>query len=96
MIKMAEQNTEKGIQDIKNVLKTDKVVMGTERTLKEIKENKIGTVYLSSNVPDDVEASINHYSELADVEIVKLSVPNDELGVMCQKPFFISVLGVRK
>ncbi|MGM5482601.1 MAG: ribosomal L7Ae/L30e/S12e/Gadd45 family protein [Nanobdellota archaeon] len=95
---MAEQtnNTEKGIQDIKSVLKTDKVVMGTEGTIKDIKQNRIATVYLSSNVPEDIEKEISYYAEINDFEVVKLSVPNDELGVLCQKPFFVSVLGVRK
>ena len=90
---MAEQES---IKEIKSVLKTDKVVMGTEETIKELKQNKISTVYLSSNVAENVENDINYYSEIAGAEVVKLSVPNDELGVMCQKPYYVAVLGIRK
>lgn len=97
MIKMAEENTnEKNIQEIKELLKTDKIILGTEETFKEMKKNNISAVYLSSNVPKDTQDSINHYSELCGAKVINLSVPNDELGVLCQKPFYVSVLGVRK
>jgi len=92
---MAAQ-TENAIKELKSVLNTGKLVMGTEQTLKELKKSTLSKVYLASNTPDNVKEDIEYYAELAEVEVISLSVPNEELGVMCQKPFYISVLGVRK
>ncbi len=92
---MAAQ-TENAIKELKSVLNTGKLVMGTEQTLKELKKSSLSKIYLASNTPDSVREDVNYYAGLAGVEVLELAVPNEELGVMCQKPFYISVLGVRK
>ncbi|MFW6013705.1 MAG: ribosomal L7Ae/L30e/S12e/Gadd45 family protein [Nanoarchaeota archaeon] len=88
--------TENAIKELKSVLNTGKLVMGTEQTLKELKKNSLTKVFLASNTPDNVREDVEYYAGIAGAEVVALSVPNEELGVMCQKPFYISVLGVRK
>lgn len=81
---------------IKKIVKEDKVVIGSERTLKNLKLGKISKVLISSNCPARVEKSIMHYSALSGAEAVKLKYANEELGVICKKPFSISMLGVLK
>lgn len=93
-MKMAAQ--ENVIKELKSVLNTDKIVIGTEETIKELKGQMLSKVYLSSNVPEKVAEDIAYYCDLAGTEIVRLEVPNEELGVMCQKPYYISVLGIKK
>ncbi len=80
---------------LKKSLNEGKVVVGTQRVIKLLKQGKLKKIYLSSNCPAEVVADLEHYSKLAKTEIVRLKQPNDELGIFCKKPFSISVLGVR-
>ena len=81
---------------IKKLIKEEKIIIGSERTLKSLKLGKIGKVLLSSNCPASVEKSVLHYSALSGAESINLKYANDELGVICKKPFSISMLGVLK
>ncbi len=84
------------IEDLKKLVKTKKVVFGREETVKGLKLGKLGKVYMTVNCPEDLKADIAYYAELSGAEIVQLSIPNDELGTICRKPFVISVLSVPK
>ena len=64
--------------------------------MKQLKLGKIEKVLVSSNCPASVEKKINHYAALNNTEVHKLEYPNDELGVICKKPFSISVLSFLK
>ena|SRR3989338_5970839 len=91
-----KQVVDKDIEDIKKLLKTKKLVIGTERTIKNIRLGKTDTVYLSANCPEKVEEDINYYKKMSDFKVIKLEHPNDEIGAVCKKPFLISVLSVLK
>lgn len=84
------------MEDIKKLVKEKKVFIGTEQTMKNLKLGNVSKIFLASNCIDNVKEDIKHYSELAGTEVVELDTPNDELGLMCRKPFSISVLGVKK
>ena len=93
---MAKQTASKNISEIKKSLKEGKMIIGTERTMKGLRQGKLEKVYLSSNCSEDVKNDIKHYSQLSNVNVVELSQPNEELGVICKKTFSISVLGQLK
>jgi len=91
---MAKETVDKTIAEIKKLLKDKKLIIGTERTIKNLKLGRISKVYVSSNCPENVNDDISYYSKLANAAVLKLSYPNDELGVICKKPFSISVLSI--
>lgn len=82
--------------EIKKMLKAGNVIIGTERAIKNIKLGRVQKVLVSSNCPEGVEKDINYYASLSGAEIQKLEYPNDELSVICKKPFSISVLAFLK
>ncbi len=82
--------------DIKKILKSKKLVIGTEKTLKNLKRGKASKVYETANSPERIKEDIKQYAKLSKAELIELDVPNDELGVICKKPFSISVLSVAK
>jgi len=82
--------------EIKKMLKSGNVIIGTERALKKLKLGKIQKVLVSSNCPSNIENDVNYYAGLSGAEVNKLDYPNDELGVLCKKPFSISVLALVK
>lgn len=82
--------------EIKKMLKAGNVLIGTERTIKSLKLGKVQKVLVSSNCPAKVENDINYYAGLSGAEFHKLDYPNDELSVICKKPFSISVMAFLK
>ena len=88
--------TDKDLVEIKKLLKTKKLVIGTGITIKKLKAGKLAQVFVSSNCPDKINEDIEYYSKLGGTNVVKLKISNDELGIVCKKPFSISVLGVVK
>jgi large subunit ribosomal protein L30e len=84
------------LSDIKKMLKGGSAVIGTERVIKSLRLGKMQKILVSSNCPIYAEKDISHYASLIGAELYKLDYPNDELGVICKKPFSISVLGFLK
>ena len=82
--------------EIKKLLKAKSLVIGTENTLKNLKLGRIDRVILSSNCPDKVAEDLGYYAGLSKAETVRVPYPNEELGVICKKPFSISVLSILK
>lgn len=82
--------------EIKKMLKAGNVVLGTEMAIKNLKLGKVQKILLSSNCPARVESDINYYAGLSGAECHKLDFPNEELSVICKKPFAISVLALVK
>ncbi len=76
-----------------DALKSEKIIFGEERILKLLKLGKVKVVFLASNVKKDVENEVDNLAKLSKVEVVKLTISNNEVGVICKKPFFISMLG---
>lgn len=81
---------------IKKLLKDNKYIIGTERTLKNLKLGKVDKVLVTTNCPSKQVEDIEHYAKLAKTKVEKIPYPNEELGIICKKPFSISVLSILK
>jgi len=84
------------IDDIKKLLKSKNLVIGTGKTIKKLKLGKLSVVYLSSNCPKNIREDIKYYSGLSGTNVVEIEETNEDIGVACKKPFFISVVSVIK
>ncbi len=84
------------IEDIKKAIKEGNAVIGTNEVIKGLKKNKLAKVYVTSNCPEDVKKDVNYYADFSKTEVVNLKEKNDELGMICKKPFSISLFGVSK
>ncbi len=81
--------------EIRKLLGSDKLIIGSDRVLKMLRNNELKQVILASNVKREMHDDIVTYSKQNNIEVVQLDVPNEELGIYCKKPFHISVLGIR-
>lgn len=80
------------LSELRKALKDEKIIFGTKSTLKKIRDGKVKKVFLASNCPKNTEENIKHYAKLAKADVVKLKIPNDELGVTCKKQYLVSIL----
>ncbi len=83
-------------EEITKLLKSKNFIIGTNRTIKYLKLGKLSRVYVSSNCPKNVREDIDYYGGLSKTPIIELNQTNEELGTLCKKPFFVSVLSVLK
>ncbi|MEM4336860.1 MAG: ribosomal L7Ae/L30e/S12e/Gadd45 family protein [Candidatus Woesearchaeota archaeon] len=84
------------IDDIRKLLNTKKLIIGTDRSMKNLKIGKLSKIYVSKNCPNNIKEDIKYYGGLAGTEVIELEETNEELGIACKKPFFISVVSVLK
>jgi len=84
------------IAEIKKLLKEEKLIIGKDVVLKGLRSGTLEKVFLATNCPEELKASIEHYAGMSGVEIVSAGVANTELGDICKKPFQIAVLGLVK
>jgi len=91
---MPAKREEKVVTELKKLAETKKLVIGTDRVLKLVRQGKLSRVFVSSNCPQKTRDDIAYYAKLAGAAVVELAYRNSELGTLCKKPFAISVLGV--
>ena len=80
---------------IKN-LKTDKLLLGAKSTVKALRKSNVQKIFLASNCPDMLVEVIEHLAAFENVEVETLNVACDELGIVCKKPFLVSVVSILK
>ena len=93
---MAKKAVKTTLAEIRKLAEAGKLILGTEKTVKELKTGGINKVFITSNCPDNVREDIGKYASLSNAEVEELEIPNDELGVICKKPFSISIAGIVK
>ena len=84
------------IDEIKNNLKSKRLVLGASISVKSLKSGSLAKVFLSSNCPESLKKDIEYYCGISGCPVEALDVPNDELGVVCKKLFPVSVVGLLK
>ena len=84
------------LDEIRNNLKGKRLVLGTESTVKQLRRSRLSKVFLSSNAPESVKKDVAYYCSISNCSVENMDVPNDELGVICKKPFSVSVVGLLK
>ena len=80
------------LEEIKKYIKSDKLIFGTDETLKSLRKGTLDKVFLAAKTKQSTSEDFNHYAKLAKVEVIQLDLPNDELGTFCKKPYSISVI----
>lgn len=91
---MAKKVVEGIVSELKKLIGDGKLVLGRERTIKLLRDGKLVKVYLSSDCSEDALSELEHECSVFDIPFEKLSKTSVEIGVICRKPFSISVIGV--
>ncbi len=71
-----------------------KFVLGAKDTLKHLRSKKLCSVFVSSNCDSAVKADIERYCRIGSVEFSELDETSEDIGVVCKKSFFVSVVGI--
>jgi large subunit ribosomal protein L30e len=75
-------------------VKTGKVVLGTKRTLKLLKQGKPKMIIVSKNCPKETLDEINYYGKLSEISVYTYSGTSWDLGAVCGRPHMVSCIAV--
>jgi ribosomal protein L30E len=80
------------VNQIQQAMSENKTLFGT----RSIKKNlpKIQKVYLTKNCGEQTVEDMKYYATLAKLDIETLTISNEELSIMCKKPFLINVVSI--
>lgn len=79
--------------ELRKALKEKGLCLGSREVISKLKNGKLKKVFLASNCRQDLLKDVEHYSKINKIEVVKLDKTNEEVGLLCKKPYSISILG---
>lgn len=82
--------------EIKKLLSADRLIIGTDLTIKNLKQGNLEKVFVTANCPKQVQEDLQRYTQIAGAQVVSAGVENEELGILCKRRHAVSVLGVKK
>ncbi len=83
-------------EEIKNAIKSNKLIIGTRTVFKCLKRGSIETVIYASNCPDSSKEDLNRYVKASNIKISEFKGDSVKLGEFCGKPFNILLIGIKK
>ena len=89
-----KKETNEDITKIKKAIDDKKLIIGSQRVVKELKRSKLLEVFITANCENRVKEDLKHYSSMQKVKLTSLDINNEELGVICKKPFSVSIIGI--
>lgn len=96
MIMIKKTVEEKEIDEIRTALKKNKIIIGSNQTIKLLKLGKMESIFITKNCPEYIKADLRNYCTLNKTRLVEISYPNKELGIICKKQHAISVVSIPK
>ena len=82
------------IEEIRKAIAGNKQIIGTSVTLKRLKANKIEKIFITKTIAKESLSDIQHYAGILNIPVEKLDMSNEELGILCKKPFRINVFSI--
>ena len=82
--------------EVRAALKNDKIVIGWNSVESLLRKGGLKKVLLSKTVPSKLRDDILAYSKINNVSVEDFAGDAYELGVLCKKPFGVSVLGIKE
>lgn len=84
------------IEEIRQKLTNEKLIIGAERTLKALRKNKLEKIWLAKNPKPEIKEEITRYAQINKTTVETLKETNEDLGIVCKKQHAISVISLLK
>ncbi len=78
--------------------KTGSIVYGKKRVLRSLRQNPFKMLIIAKNCSQDLENHLNYYNSLLKNQlfIYRYKGSSWDLGLVCAKPYMISVIGIEE
>ena len=84
------------IAELKKLVDTKKLVIGAEKTAKELKKGTLKKIYVSMNCSPAMKETLSSQARADKIEVTTLDMSSVDLGVLVKKPFSVSTVAVLK
>ena len=84
------------VEQIQSAVKENNVVIGYRKSLEYLKNSSPRLVVIAENIQGDRKREIDSDAGLSGITVETFEGSSKELGVICGKPFPISVLVIKK
>jgi large subunit ribosomal protein L30e len=81
---------------IREKTKEKEVVIGYKNVIKFLKTGKPELVVVADNIPDDKKKMIELNAKISKIQLKEYPKDNVNLGLVCGKPFSVSVLAIKR
>ena len=81
---------------IKEKIKQDKIIIGYKTVIKSLKSDKPELVVVAVNTPKDKKKMVELNAKISKVQVKEYPKDNVNLGLLCGKPFSVSVLAIKR
>jgi len=81
-------------RELRTTIRTGKIVLGYERSIKLVKLGKPKLVIMAANAPVEIKEDIERYTKLAKIPLYVFQGTTLDLGAICNKPFMVSVIAI--
>jgi len=81
-------------REIRKAMDTGKVILGTNKSLKALKNGDAKLIIYSSNCESESRDDLDYYSKLGNVPTVEYRGTGVDLGMVCGKPFVVSMIAI--
>lgn len=80
--------------EIKNVLKSGKAVLGINNSLKALMLGKAKAVIIAGKIPKSYDEDIRRYASLSNTPVINFPGSSRDLGLVCGKPFPVTAIAI--
>jgi large subunit ribosomal protein L30e len=84
------------IEEIQSALKEGNVVIGYNESLEFLRNDSPKLMVVANNIQDNKRKELEHDANISGIKMETFDGSSVELGVICGKPFPISVLVIKK
>ncbi len=80
---------------IQEKVRLNQVILGYNEVIKAIKLKNPELIVIANNVPKEKKESIEHNAKIAKINVKEFDSDSVNLGLICGKPFPVSVLAIK-
>jgi large subunit ribosomal protein L30e len=82
-------------EEILNANKSGNIILGYKESKRFIKLNDAKLLVIASNIPEKMRKEIEHEAKIAGIRVEVFGKGSKELGVLCGKPYPVSLLVIK-
>jgi len=89
---MVEMRIEDTIQD---ALKVNKAILGYRQSIKFIKLDEPKMIVVAKNIPENMRKEVEHNAKVSNSKLQVFEGSSKDLGVICGKPYPVSIIVIK-
>lgn len=82
-------------ETVQDAIKDEKIILGYRESIKFIKLDIPKLIVMAKNIPETMRKEIEHSAKVGKTKIETFQGNSKELGIVCGKPFPVTVLVIK-